>query len=446
MTTEPLLEAAIAANRFGLGARPGDLGRIAADPRGWLRAQCDGAYELPAELHRLPDSRELYGMRGRPTASLIKLYEEHGAQWALAPVNSDKPFIERMVLFWSNHFAVSGQATGVERYAVAFEREAIRPHVLGKFADMLVAATGHPAMQIYLDNRFSNGPHSFRGGNLNENHAREILELHTLGVDGGYTPRDLREFALTLTGWGIDARDAAADTMAFNPMRPPPPPGDSAAFAFDPDRHEPGPKWIFGKVIKGEGVREAEKVLHMLVEHPATARFIATKLARHFVADDPPQASIDRIADTFSRTGGDLREVTLALIDDPLAWGNHGNKLKSPCELVVSAARATGFHGGSGPALFQAMEELGQAPFFAGAPTGYPDTAESWLGGQAVLERVDFCADAGERAAVALSPPDFASEVLGPALRDATAKRVARAPGTAHGIGLVLASPEFQRR
>ncbi|MDD9904253.1 MAG: DUF1800 domain-containing protein [Rhodospirillaceae bacterium] len=438
-------DATIAANRFGLGARVGDLSRIAKDPRGWLRAQCETRHETPKEVASLPGARRIYDSELRADAK--NLYRRHAAARLLAAVNSETPFVERLVWFWSNHFTVSVQRRLVVPFAESFEREAIRPNVLGRFADMLLSAAGHPAMQYYLDNFASNGPQSYRRGNLNENLAREILELHTLGIDGGYTPRDIREFALMLTGWGVDEPKADA-SFRFDPNRLQEPASrpKSAAFAFDPDRHQPGPKWFMGKVYKGAGVREAEAALRDLAAHPSTARFLANKIARHFIADDPPPAATARLEKVFLRTGGDLRAIALAIISEPAAWQHYFSKVRTPIELIVSAARATGFHERDGERLFDLSEQLGQRPFDAQSPAGFPDRGEDWMGGQAVLERVDFCAEFAATDVRSIHPATLARGILGQQASAATLTAIRRAPSRAHAIGLMLASREFQRR
>src|SRR5215470_1340348 len=330
-------EAFIALNRFGLGAAAGDLERVARDPRGWLTDQLARPAALPPELSGFASgsdhARDLVNAIQDKSIEKEKfhqeahtLYVEEVGQRTLAAIHTQTPLVERLTRFWSNHFTVS--ITGKPILAVlvgAFEREAIRPYVTSRFHDMLHAVVSHPAMLIYLDNATSVGPNS-RGGRmrdkgLNENLARELLELHTLGVDGGYTQADVQELAKILTGWSVGR----------------PKSDEAGQFRFHPLIHEPGDKTLLGKRYGAAGMAEGEAALLDLARHPAAARHIATKFARHFIADQPPPAAVDRLARVFHDSDGDLGALTRAAIAAPEPWVDPLAKVKTPQELVTSA-------------------------------------------------------------------------------------------------------------
>jgi uncharacterized protein (DUF1800 family) len=295
-----------------------------------------------------------------------------------AAVTTDAPLRERLTHFWSNHFTVSGIRPVAAGIVGAFEREAIRPHVTGRFVDLLLAVERHPAMLLYLDNALSIGPDSMagrlRGKGLNENLGREILELHTLGVDGGYTQDDVIALARILTGWSVARLNAAH-------------PG---TFHFYERAHEPGAKTLLGRRYAEAGEQEGVAALTDLANHPATAQHIATKLARHFIADEPPRDAVARIARAFHDTGGDLARVTEAVLREDAAWRTPFAKVRAPGDLVIAACRATGFIP---PALLLAgsLRTLDEPPVFAPQPSGWPDSAASWVSPEAVLRRAQWC-------------------------------------------------------
>jgi uncharacterized protein (DUF1800 family) len=341
-----------------------------------------------------------------------------------------------MAAFWANHFTVSAKRFFVAPVVGAFEREAIRPHLFGRFADMLAASTMHPAMLLYLDNVGSVGPNS-RGGRwarrgLNENLARELLELHTLGVGGGYDQADVGAMARLLTGWtvgGIGRR---------MPI--------TGAFRFIPAIHEPGPKKLLGTVYGQGGVTEGRRALEALAAHPATARHLATKLVRHFVADDPPPAAIARIAKVFAATDGDLRAVTLALIDLPEAWREPLPKVKSHYDFVVSLARALALDDPPERGIRGAFYTMGQVPFTAPSPAGWPDTADAWLSPESLMRRLELARRIARLAGRAADPELLFDATIAPVARPATRREILAAPSARDGIALTLASAEFQRR
>ena len=455
----------IAANRFGLGARPGELTRIDPDPHGWLSAQITAPSAAPAVLDALPHSdavlvevlelRRAQREARRNDEDFAERYgrvvREHYARQALARYQAaaatEQPFHERLVHFWSNHFAVSADKQPIPAIAGLYENEAIRPHVAGRFSDLLMSAIRHPAMIVYLDNQRSIGPNSTLGRRanrrrsqqsfgLNENLAREILELHTLGVDGGYTQADVTAFARVITGWSVGGTAENGRFAAGEPGR----------FEFRDNIHEPGEHRVMGKAYAAGGVEQGEAVLRDLAVHPSTARFLATKLARHFVADEPPAAVVDRLANAYLDSGGELSTVYTALIESPEAWQQLAAKYKTPHDLVVSAFRAFDHVPDDGRRVVGSLDILGQVPFRPGSPAGWPDTAEQWGGADALYKRIEWADTVARIAGPRVNPAELGLAVLGPALTSATRKAVSRAESSAQGLTLLLASPDFQRR
>ncbi|MDB5395978.1 MAG: hypothetical protein JWM91_3484 [Rhodospirillales bacterium] len=437
--------AAIAAIRFGFGAKQGELADIAPDPRGWLEGQLIVSDTVP---NGTPSSAQLaaylQARREKKTdVDLAKMFQRDLRedfktaiiQRTLGAAASTTPFCERLVQFWSNHFTVSIQRPIVIPVAVGFENEAIRPHVLGKFRDMLQAAAAHPAMLLYLDNAQSVGPNSIGGRvrdkGLNENLAREALELHTVGVDGGYTQTDVTEFAKILTGWSI-ARE--------NDPNP-------GTFRWRPAIHEPGAKSLLGRTYREDGVDEGVAALNDLAERPETAYHIATKLVRHFVADDPPQAAIDKIAATFRSTDGDLHAVSLALIDLPQIWAQPLTKIKTPNDLVISAYRAFGIANVKfGDGMIAGLRLMGQVPFNAPSPAGWADTADGWVSPEAMMTRIQWALAAGQKLDGHADALEIAKGLIQPVATDSTMFHIENAPSPAEALALLIASPEFQRR
>jgi uncharacterized protein (DUF1800 family) len=342
-------------------------------------------------------------------------------------------FAERLVAFWTNHFAIEADNGAVVRaLAGPFEREAIRPHILGSFEDLLFAATRHPAMLVYLNNATSVGPDSKAGqrreAGLNENHARELMELHTLGVDGGYTQADVTSLARILTGWSVGRNKSE----------------DIGKFMFRGQAHEPGAQSLLGQAFDQKGVRQGEAALRLLAGHPATARHIANKLARHFVADTPPPGLVDRLATVFTDTKGDLHAVSTALVEADEAWAVPPTKLRLPQEYLWSAMRALGLTLKPGPAM-QALQSLGQPLMNPPSPAGFSDLTTTWLAPDAMTTRLDIAQELAT-AAGDLDPRDVAEAVLGPLLGMETRQTIERAESPAQGLALMLMSPEFQRR
>ena len=346
-------------------------------------------------------------------------------------------FGERLTMFWSNHFCIGATKSNIGRImAGVYEREAIRPHVFGRFEDMLIAAESHPAMLDFLDNRQSIGPNSpagrRRGRGLNENLAREIMELHTLGVSGGYSQGDVTNLARILTGWTMAGREGRL--------------GFPGSFVFNPGLHEPGATPLLGRPYDQPDLAQGVAALTDLAHHPATAHFIATKLVRHFVADDPPPKLVDLLASTFRQSGGDLPAVYRALIGSDEAWRAPATKLRSPQEFLLASYRATGLQPNFGQILGP-LQAMGQPFWQPSGPNGYADTNAAWASAEGIKTRIDVAAGWGRQRANAVTDPNgLAADVLGPLLSSETRQTVARAESRPQAIALLLMSPEFQRR
>ncbi len=346
-------------------------------------------------------------------------------------------FVERLVMFWSNHFCVNANKGPVLGLVGAFEREAIRPHVLGRFADMLLAVEQHPAMLIYLDNQASTGPNSpvgrARDRGLNENLAREILELHTLGVNGGYTQADVTNLARLITGWTVHQA---------NPTN-----AESGQFQFAVNRHEPGTFSVLGKRYGNEAVAAGQRCLADLARHPSTARHIARKLAIHFVADEPPPALVLGLEAAFRNSGGDLAMVSRALLNSDEAWSAPPQKVVPPYDFMVALQRAFGLDHMPMLERLRLMAQLGQPLWRPPSPKGWPDGDESWAGPSALRERLRIA----ERLGLNLTqqgkdPRALADALFGDALSETTRQAVARAEAREQAFALLIMSPEFQRR
>jgi uncharacterized protein (DUF1800 family) len=351
-----------------------------------------------------------------------------------AALGAELGFVERLVWFWSNHFCVSADKGPIRALAGAYEREAIRAHVLGKFSDMLMAVESHPAMLVYLDNARSIGPDSIAGRNrgqgLNENLAREILELHTLGVRTVYTQADVTNFANVITGWTV--------------VPPRQDPVRGGEFTFNDRMHQPGPQTVVGKTYAQNGVDQGRIVLADLARHPATAKHIATKLAHAFVSDQPPPALIDQLAKRFQDTDGNLKEVSRALLQAPEAWALGRDKLKPPSEWIISALRATGVTPPDIRPVMQAQNTLGQPLWRPPAPKGFSDDSAAWIDGLA--QRLDVANQLANRVASLVEPDAAIDSALGPLASLETRQSIARAASRPQALALLLMSPEFQRR
>ena len=448
-------------NRLGYGPRPGDVEAVRRlGPDSWVQRQLDPAriddaraqarvadlatatlpiaelrkgYEVPREARREIQKRRaemgenpseddarrarremVRKYAGEMKGSPRQVVDELQQAKVLRAVYSERQLDEVLVDFWMNHFNVYA-SKGPERFLVgAYEREVIRPHAWGRFEDLLAATAKSPAMLFYLDNWLSSDPEatSFRRRTrgLNENYAREIMELHTLGVDGGYTQKDVTEVARSLTGWTIAGlRD-----------------GGEPRFTFNARMHDRDDKLILGRRVKGGGQEEGEQVIHMLAVHPQTARFISYKLARRFVADEPPAALVDRAAETFRKTGGDIRAVVTTIVTSPEFFASEarGTKVKTPLEFVASAVRASGAEVSNARDLAHRIALMGMPLYQQQPPTGYKDTADAWVSTSGMLARMNLAADlaAGRVPGVSIDPRAVADSGRG------------------------LGSPDFQRR
>jgi uncharacterized protein (DUF1800 family) len=503
----PLSDEAVAhlLNRAAFGPSPDDVVRVRQlGLGGWLREQLQPG-EDPAITHRLSGFKTLtlsvaQAVEQYPTrkkqleamgidpaqlkddeamqARVKQLFRDEGdtlpreilieATQArlLRAIQSRRQLEEVLVDFWFNHFNVSAEKNRTRWMVTAYERDAIRPFVFGRFRELLGATAKHPAMLWYLDNwqsvrdgfelpaRRSKKPDQQPRG-LNENYARELLELHTLGVDAGYTQADVREAARALTGWGLEVRPKNA---AFG------------TFAFHLPAHDDGEKHVFGLTLPaGGGQADGERLLDFLSRHPATARHVARQLCQRFVADEPPPALVERVAQVFLTTDGDLRATTEAVLTSPEFWASTGGKTRTPLEFVASAVRAVGELDEVMPALVQPLERLGMPLYRCAPPTGYADTAGPWVSAGALVTRINFglALAQGKVRGVKVSLPAKASldavarQVLGHApspstravIEHALAARAERsgdeqavAPDAALIAGLLLGSPDFQKQ
>ena len=486
LAATPAQRAAIAVHRFGLGGP--DLSAPGGDAPGWLEAQigpaapqrgaglASGAVGVRRFAEYLRAQRTA---RRRSTSAMAEpamtdmrpaeqQFGEHFRQIVQADVRarlitattSPRPFNERLALFWANHFTVSMAKASARGVVGAFEREAVRPHIAGPFETLLKAAVKHAGMLRYLDNDQSAGPGSSIVGRLarrprdgsapgprvtglNENLAREVLELHTLGVTGGggafggwggYSQADVTEFARVLTGWRVPLAPLLAGDDAGDPTR------------FDPAWHDPGSKTVLGKRYR-EGADALDEVLTNLARHPSTARFIAFKLARHFVADDPPPALVARLEASYRDSDGDLPRLYRTLLAAPEAWGVAPRKLKTPEEFVIGTVRLLGL----GEQAFARVPDagigaLGQRVQAAPSPAGWPDRAEEWLGPDAVWKRVEWATRVADRLGRQTDARALARASLGPWLDDESARQIDRAADGPQALALLLLAPEFQRR
>ncbi len=483
----------LALNRFGFGARggaAGDLANAASDPRGFVKADLrspDGvllalpglqrtpalaqvafAYEAEVKQERtvakanaaeMSDKEKLPAMDApdkdkrkaasnapdqaaapetpKPLNPIQKTFRAEALARLQRATIADCGFGERLVTFWSNHFCISAAKGQLGRiWAGAFEREAIRPHVYGRFADMLKAVEQHPAMLFFLDNQQSLGPDSRAGQNrkrgLNENLAREIMELHTLGVGGGYTQADVTSLARIITGWTFAGKQGQLGT-----------PG---TFAFNANAHQPGPQILLGKSYADTGLAQGEAALADLARHPSTAKFISTKFARHFVADDPPPALVARLESSFRRTDGDLRALAATLVDSDEAWQTPARKIRSPYEYLVAAGRLLAQVPDEPSRYLGGLNLLGQPLWSPSGPNGFPDTNAAWAAPEGMKLRLDIAAQISSRLPDSVDPRDLVELVAADAASQETRQTIARAESRQQALALLLMSPEFQRR
>ncbi len=346
-------------------------------------------------------------------------------------------FVERLVVFWSNHFCISANKGGLARmWAGSFEREAIRPYVLGRFGDMLKAVEQHPAMLFFLDNQQSLGPESRAGENrhrgLNENLAREIMELHTLGVGGGYSQDDVTSLARIITGWTFAGRQGQL--------------GQPGSFVFNANAHQPGAQRVMGRIYEANGVAQGEAVLADIARHPSTAKFIATKFARHFVADDPPPALVARLQGVFQKSDGDLKALATALLDSDEAWLTPLTKMRSPYEFLVATGRLLALIPEDSSRYLGGLNVLGQPLWSPAGPNGFPDSNAAWAAPEGMKLRLDISAQVASRLADSIDPRALLELAAADAASAETRHTVERAETRQQALALLLMSPEFQRR
>jgi uncharacterized protein (DUF1800 family) len=473
-------------NRIAFGAAPGDVEHVRSiglanyidqqlnpsripdeEVRGRLAAfstlemstaQLARDYYLPALVQRRQAQRAMEppsAERRRPAIQGDRIVmTELTQQKVLRAIYSERQLEEVLVDFWFNHFNVFAGKAQARVYMTEYERDTIRPHALGTFRDLLGAVARSPAMLVYLDNWQSAAPADAEtmnpggrraasrrpppvapGANprrrgINENYARELMELHTLGVDGGYTQKDVQEVARAFTGWTVDM------------------PRQGGGFKFEPRMHDNGEKGVLGvRIPRGGGKRDGEIVLDLLAKHPSTARFIATKLARRFVADEPPASLVDRAAARFRQTDGDIRAVVRTIITSPEFFdaSTYRAKVKTPFEFVVSAARASGVDARDGLQMVQALRQLGMPLYMCQPPTGYSDKAEAWVNTGALLNRMNVALILSRRTAPGAAD-QIAGAVMAGDLSEATRETVAKAGSDPQRVALLLGSPDFQRR
>ncbi len=472
-------DATTALRRFGLGARSGDIAKISSDPRGFVAAQLllrdaikledpdldssgvalsnvqlqqaqrrqareaaqDALREnmkvpFPGTNSASPPQKAKDAKQARPGLMRGEVYQDEAAVRFDRMVTTEHGFLERLALFWSNHFCVSAGKGNVRAIAGSFEREAIRPHVLGTFAAMLEAVEMHPAMLIYLDNQLSIGPNSPAGQNrkrgLNENLAREILELHTLGVGGGYSQEDVTNLARIIAGWTVGALGQ----------------GENAGkFMYAAPRREPGTWSVAGKSYVNVGAVTGKEVLADLAKHPSTAKHVATKLAAHFVADPPPPTLVAKLEKSFRSSGGDLAALAKTLVTSDEAWSHPRTKMLPPNDFLVAIVRGLPFRQRPRSAeIVRLSNQLGQPIWNVPSPKGWPETNDAWAGPSAIRERLRIAEFVAGQLDKAADPRAIADDLLAGELSEATRQAIARAEVKEQGFELLMMSPEFQRR
>jgi uncharacterized protein (DUF1800 family) len=434
MVTDPLH----AFRRFGLGRRGSEP--LPENVRAWLSSQLDASDPLlseagPTILNTVLVQRHVDEVRqaGGPVAHTYGQSNVFGAEMTAALQNAattDLSVRERLVWFWNNHFTASARAGGWNfGFAGNYIRDAIRPHVTGHFVDMVKAVMRHPAMLIYLANELSVGPNSPTGlkqhRGLNENLARECLELHTVGVHGGYTQQDVTVFAAVLTG----------RTVKFD--------GDTPGFVFNADMHEPGPKTLMGHTFP-EGFEGSEAALGFIATHPATHRHIATQLVQHFIADSPPEHCVAGVAAELDRTHGDLKQAMAVIIDMPESW-QPLTKFRAPAEYVIAVLRALDLPALPGTTNYGAAQDLGQPFMDPILPNGWPDTAADWISGEPLLKRADWAMTQASRPG-APTAQAVAEATLGDLCSPSTRAAMQACPNPVETLATLFASPEFMRR
>lgn len=427
--------------RLGLGAKPGGLARIASDPKAALAAELNMPGIALINDSRLPSYAQacLEGAKGTPGPEILRVMEERAR--VTKHLQPEIGFVERLVIFWSNHFAMSHRKAQTVRATIGqCERDVIRRNVLGSFPLMLREVISHPAMVRFLDNEESIGEESAVGlkkrVSYTENLAREMLELHTVGT-GSFTESDVKALAKMLTGWSVERYG--------NPVLP-----NAGQFVFRSEWHQPGPQVFFGRTIPEGGIDQALAAMDILAAHPSTARKIATKLLRHFVTDEPTEDMIAPVAQTFLDTGGDLKAVAIALLNVPAVWTAPMQRIRTPYEMVVAQFRAFGslIPESEQRAVDRILTVLNQPTWDPSSPEGFSDETLHWLSPQAIAFRLDAVQKIVKSLSkqVIVDPASLSTNLYGGALSKPTRERVAAGGSQVAGLTILFASPEFQRR
>ncbi len=437
--------ATIAANRFGYGLKSGYLQRIAEDgAKFWLIQQLK-PQNMPDIFNDLSDSsaalNDLINIRQMSVTAIRKYNNDvmiksrsEAAIHAMATLNSPDPFRERLIRFWCNHFTISIKRPRIAGVVAAFEREAIRPYIDGPFAKMLLAVARHPAMLIYLDNANSIGRHSAEGRRRrkrpNETYARKLLELHTLGVGLHYSKKDIRELANILTGWTLSKNKSDG----------------KVGFAFNEEWHEPNTKTFMGRIFPESGVLEGEAAIDYLANHKITARHLATKMARHFISDNPSIKLINAMVEEFNKSQGHVMSLAKAMIDSKESWHDIPEKIKTPEDLVFSTLNALNIRPNNGKMIVRALEFLGQRPFAPSTSAGWPDTGSSWINADNIFNRLEWVASIAKDNNIDMKPTDQGLDILGSYMTNHIYNHMLIAKTPYEAIALMLMSPDFQRR
>jgi uncharacterized protein (DUF1800 family) len=464
MSIESTRTAIAALQRFGLGPSAGAIAGLSSDSAGALLAELSSSGAVDLSEATLPsagdaarmilrDAAVRKGARvgpegqsdGAPMMSgagamaeprriglAQTIYQHEAAARFRRALALEIGFVERLVWFWSNHFCVSATKAAVLPIAGAFEREAIRPHVLGRFSDMLLAVETHPAMLTYLDNAKSVGPNSRVGKQrrqgINENLAREILELHTLGVRTVYSQQDVTTLAEMLTGWTVVPRTQPR----------------GGEFIFDGGMHEAGARTFLGKAYRQAGFEQGSTALLDIARHPATARHVSTKLARHIVGDPVPPTLVEQLSKRFLETDGDLREIAKTLILAKETWEHFGAKIRRPMEWMVAIHRMTGSRPEQITLVLNHLAAMGEPLWRPPAPDGFPDDNRAWV--SALRRQIEIAGLLAARIINDADPRVIMDSTLGPFLSSMTRRQIEHAANPAQGLAVLLMSPEILRR
>lgn len=432
------MKSVVATNRFGLGARPGELEKASGDPLAYVINQIapisfgmwGSSYSIALMLRRL---RKVDSEKSKEDARKYRqvTYRQLTVSTINNAINSTQPFMWRMLDFFSNHFSVTAQGAYLTALSGTLEREAIAPNLLGKFSEMLLSVYRHPVMLVYLNNEKSFGQNSQlgkKGKGLNENLAREILELHTLGTKGGYSQKDVIALANGISGWGIQDPEKTEREL----------------FSFRKAGHEPGSQNLLGHKFDQSGEQQGEAMLRFIASQPATAKSVSEKLVKHVVSDSPSSTLLKHVEQTWIDTEGDLNAVYTALVTHPHAWLSTREKFKTPREFFISTCRGLGFKSVKEGSAISNLKDMGQAPFKAGSPAGYEDSEDFWNNGYGLMARANWIASLAIKENIEILT--IADNVLGPVISENTQQLMKRAESRDRAFALLFLSPEFMRR